>query len=93
MGLLGAKPAWRIAAHHRNFFGGCNLQGAIDFAELRKRSWRRVAKWSTFFGVAGFAPERFLNNFIILLFPLYCLVFHDVFSDVYFLDMLLHLFY
>jgi hypothetical protein len=35
---LGAKPAWRIAAHHRRFFGECNLQGAIDFAEWRKRS-------------------------------------------------------
>ena len=32
---LGANPAWRIAAHHANFFGECNLQAAIDFAVMR----------------------------------------------------------
>ncbi len=36
--FLGAKPAWHIAAHHAAF-AAMHLQGAIDFAELRKRSW------------------------------------------------------
>jgi hypothetical protein len=43
------------AAHH--FFCNCILQGAIDFAEMRKRSWSSGAKCSTLFGVAGFAPN------------------------------------
>jgi len=42
-------------------FQRLQLQGAIDFAALRMRSWRRGANGGaecrTFFGVAGFAPK------------------------------------
>ena len=42
-----------------SFFYKCILQGAIDFAEVRERSWSSGAnggaECSTFFGVAGFA--------------------------------------
>jgi len=41
----------------RSFFCKCILQAAIDFAEWRKRGWRRGAERRTFFGVAGFAPD------------------------------------
>ena len=45
-----------VAAHHAAF-SAMHLQGAVDFAEWRMRSWRRGAECSAFFGVAGFAPE------------------------------------
>ena len=57
--LSGTNPAYHLAAHH--FFYKCILQGAIDFAELRMRSWSSGANGGaecrTFFGVAGFAPK------------------------------------
>jgi len=40
-----------------NFSASAICEGAIDFAVLRMRGWRRGAECRTFFGVAGFAPK------------------------------------
>ena len=59
--LLGANPAYHLAAHHRkflsSFFYKCILQTAIDFAEAAVAEQMVELKYRTFFGVAGFAPK------------------------------------
>ena len=40
-GAFRRQPRLAHRSPPRSFFGECILQGAIDFAEMRERSWRR----------------------------------------------------